>query len=94
MPEKKHRIRMITGWTGPVDGEIRNVKAGEEIDVDLATVRALVMQHSKAELVPVDEILAKAKTPPKKKPAAQRASRTKGKKVPDKDKMVKGSTQK
>ncbi len=51
---------MITGWTGKIDGEERTVKAGEEVDVDDATCRALVYQYLKAELVPLDEIIAEA----------------------------------
>lgn len=85
MPENKHRIRMITGWTGKIDGEERTVKPGEIVDVDDTTCRALVYQYLKAELVPVEEIIAEAKKTPKER-TGQRASK-KGTKKPPKDKQ-------
>jgi hypothetical protein len=92
MPEPKFRIKMITGWTGKVDGKEQHVKAGEEVDVDAATCQALVYQHLKAELVSVEEILAREKK--KTEPMKTRASRTRAKKQPPKDKMERSSTQK
>jgi hypothetical protein len=91
-PKQKFRIKMITGWTGKVDGKERHVKAGEQVDVDAATCQALVYQHLKAELVSVGEIEAKAK---EKKTGTEktRASR-KAPTGPKKDKMQKRSTQK
>jgi hypothetical protein len=94
----KHRIRMITAWTGNLDGdpqgEKTSVAAGEEVDVGISVVRALVLQYNKAELVTVEEIEAKAKEPEKKKQTGKTASQTKGRRVPPKDKMVKESTDK
>jgi hypothetical protein len=93
MAEPKFRIKMITGWTGKVDGEERHVNAGEEVDVDAATCQALVYQHLKAELVPIGEIIAKEKE--KKQTASKpRASRKRAPTGPKKDKMQRGSTQK
>lgn len=92
---QKFRIRMITPWTGMVDGAEQTIKAGEEADVDLDTFRALVFIHGKAEAVSVEEIEARAKEPKKKKdPKEKTASTTKNRRVPDKDKMTKSSTQK
>ncbi len=92
MPEAKYRIEMITPWTGKIDGEERKVKAGEQVDVDMTTCRALVFQYDKAKLVTAEEIIEQAKTPVKMKPGGQRASRTKGKKKPDKNKMQQQAT--
>jgi hypothetical protein len=92
MAEPKYKIKMITGWTGKVDGKERHVKAGEEVDVDVATCQALVYQHLKAELVPVEEIIAKAKA--KKEPTKARASRKRAPTGPKKNKMEMGSAQK
>lgn len=101
MEEKKtgkHRIRMFTAWTGNVDGnpqgEKTTVPAGGEVDVSLDVVRALVLQYQKAELVPVEEIEAKAREPEKKKPTGKRASPTKARRAPGKHKMVTESTDK
>jgi len=92
---KKFRIRMITPWTGMIDGVERTVRAGEEVDVDIDTFRALVFIHGKAEAVTVDEIVADAKKPKKpKKSKGTTASTIKGRRTPDKDKMLKTSTQK
>jgi hypothetical protein len=85
MAESKHRIRMITGWTGKIDGKERTVKPDEVVDVDDATCRALVYQYLKAELVPLDEIIAEAKKTPKHR-TGQRASK-KAPKKPTKDKQ-------
>lgn len=90
VPETKHRIRMITGWRGKIDGEERTVKAGEVVDVDDATCRALVYQYLKAELVPLDEIIAEAKKTPKER-IGQRASR-KAPKKPARDKQQKAAS--
>ena len=92
MPEPKFRIKMITGWTGKVGGKEQHVKAGEVVDVDAATCQALVYQHLKAELVPVEEIIAKAKE--KKEITKSRASRKRAPAGPKKDKMQRGSAQK
>ncbi len=89
------RIRMLTPWTGIVDGKERTVRAGEEVDVDRDTFHALVYVHAKAEVVSVEEIIAAAKKPKKpKKPPGKRASSTKAKGGPDKNKMLKTSNQK
>ena len=85
MPEAKHRIRMKSGWTGKIDGEERTVKAGETVDVDDTTCRALVYQYLKAELVPLDEIIVEAKKTPKER-TGQRASK-KAPKKPGKNKQ-------
>jgi hypothetical protein len=98
MPGTKYRLRMKSGWRGKLDStdpesEEVEVKAGEEVDVDIKTYQALVFQYNKAEPVSVEEIEAKAKAPTKK-PAGQRASKTKGKQKPDKDKMQKAASTK
>jgi hypothetical protein len=67
MAEAKHRIRMKSGWTGKIDGEEQTVKAGEVVDVDDTTCRALVYQYDKAELVPLEEIIKEAKKTPKQR---------------------------
>lgn len=92
MPEAKHRIKLITGWRGKIDGEERTVKAGEVVDVDEATCRALVYQHLKAELVPLEDIIADAKKEVTGS-TGQRASK-KGLKKPPRDKQQKVSNTK
>lgn len=82
--EPTYAIKMITGWRGKIDGEERTVKAGEQVNVDIATARALVFQHGKATLVSTEELIAQSK--PKAKPSGQRASK-KGPKRPPKDKQ-------
>jgi hypothetical protein len=85
MAEAKHRIRMKSGWRGKIDGEEQTVKAGEVVDVDHATCRALVYQYDKADLVPLEEIIKEAKKTPKQR-TGQRASR-KAPKKPGKNKQ-------
>jgi len=98
MPELKYRLRMKSPWRGKLDstdpdGQAVDVKAGEEVDVDMKTYEALVFQHKKAEPVSVAAIEAKARTPAKKI-IKKRASHTKAKQVPDKDKKQRVAVQK
>lgn len=91
----KFRIRLITPWTGIIDGKEQTVRAGEQVDVNRDTFHALVYVHAKAEAVSVEEILAEAKKPKKpKKPPGRKASATKARRNPVADKMQKTSTQK
>ena len=88
-----YRIRIKTRWTGMVDGVERTVEPGEEVDVDIATFRALVFQYNKAEAVTVEEIEEKAGKPAKKKKATgTKASKTKARRAPPKNKMQKEDT--
>ena len=90
----KHRIRLLSQWAGTVDGKKRVVSAGEEVDVDDDTCRALVWTHNKAELVTLEEIEAEIKKPKEKKPTKQKASTTKSRTKPKRHKMVETSSQK
>lgn len=91
MPEPTYRIEMITPWRGKVDGKERSVKAGEQVDVDEATCKALVYQYDKATLVPVEKIIESVKPKAKAKPSGNRASRTRARKGSQKDKQQKAS---
>lgn len=91
MPEPTYRIEMITPWRGKVDGKERSVKAGEQVDVDEATCKALVYQYDKAKLVPVEEIIEMVKPKKKIKPSGNRASRTRASKGPPNNKQQKAS---
>ena len=91
MPEPTYRIEMITPWRGLVDGKERSVRAGEQVDVDEATCKALVFQYDKAKMVPVEEIIETVKPKPKPKPSGNRASRTRASNKPPKDKQQKAS---
>ncbi len=82
--EPKYAIKMITPWRGMIDGVEQTVKAGEQVNVDMATARALVFQHDKATLVSAEELIAQSK--PKPKPSGTRASK-KGPKRPPKNKQ-------
>lgn len=82
--EPTYAIKMLTPWTGKIDGVERTVKAGEQVNVDMTTVRALVFQYDKAEMVSVEDLIQQSK--PKPEPTGQRASR-KGKKTPDRNKQ-------
>ena len=89
------RVKFKTAWQGKKDkeSEKESFKPDQIADVDMDTFRALVFQHSIAEAVPVDEIIAAVKD--EKKPATgQRASRKKAKTEPDKDKMQRAATTK
>jgi len=95
------RIRKDRGsWTGKLDGEDVTLYPGDEADVPIEVVRALVTQYDKAELVPVEEIIAKAKEEQKKADGPEviddkpKASKTKARRKPNSDKMTRTSQQK
>lgn len=91
MPEPTYRIEMITPWRGLVDGKERSVKAGEQVNVDEATCKALVFQYDKAKMASVEDIIETVKPKKKTPPSGKRASRTRASKGPPNDKQQKAS---